>query len=52
MKTQNTKDWENAYSEARRSHETRKPLIRTACNIAARILFVLLVVGVAVAVMV
>lgn len=51
MKTQNTKDWEHAYAEARRSHAAGEPLIRTVCKIATRILFVLLLVGVAVMVM-
>lgn len=43
--------WISAYEEARKSHAAGEPLIRTVCKIAARILFVLLVVGMAVAVM-
>lgn len=43
--------WEAAYNEARRSHEAGEPLIRTVCKIAARILFVLLLVGMGVGVM-
>ena len=44
-------EWLNAYAEARRSHAAGEPLIRTVCKIAARILFVLLLVGVGVGVM-
>lgn len=44
--------WVNVYTEARRSHAAGEPLIRTVCKIAARILFVLLLVGVGVGVMV
>lgn len=44
--------WEKIYTEARASNAARAPLIRTVCKIAARVLIVILVVGVAVAVMV
>lgn len=50
--SQEAEGWLNAYDEARRSHAAGEPLIRTVCKIATRILFVLLVVGVAVMVMV
>lgn len=44
--------WAKTYDEARASHAAGEPLIRTICKIAARILFVILVVGVIVGVMV
>lgn len=45
------KAWCDAYDIARKSHAAGEPLIRTVCKIAARILFVLLLVGIAVMVM-
>lgn len=46
------KDWANAYEQARANNANRPPLLRIICKIAARLLFVILLVGVAVAVMV
>lgn len=52
MGTNTHAEWARAYDEARASHAAGEPLIRTICKIAARILFVILVVGVIVGVMV
>jgi len=50
-RTTSAKDWEQAYEDARKSHAAGEPLIRTVCKIAARILFVLLLIGIGVGVM-
>lgn len=44
--------WNKVYSGARANNANRPSLLRTICKIAARILFVILLVGVAVMVMV
>lgn len=49
--SQEAGEWLGAYAEARRSHAAGEPLIRTVCKIAARILFVLLLVGIGIGVM-